>query len=115
MAAIESSITLPTGDTERTRQDTIGGSLVKWEVVSLTDTAGNIITPAQENPTAKYILCETDTAGTPQYFGYEDKDGNWYISQNTSGVWRYEVGASNFSTAWTNRASQSYGYPSAKW
>ena len=62
-----------------------------------------------------YILCETDTVGVPQYFGYEDRDGNWYIAQNNSGVWRYEIGVSDFSTAWTNRATQSYGYPSAKW
>lgn len=72
-------------------------------------------TTVETGPTGRFILAETDTAGTPQYFGYEDEHGNWYIAQNTSGAWRYVTGTSGFSTAWTNRSGQSYGYPSAKW
>jgi hypothetical protein len=63
----------------------------------------------------EFILVEVDSAGTPQYFGYEDKSGNWYISQNTSGAWRYAIGSSGFSTAWTGRAALTYDYPSVVW
>jgi len=69
----------------------------------------------EESMTVNYLLAEIDSAGTPQYFGYENDTGEWYISRNTSGVWRYAKGASNFSTAWTARASQTYDYPSITW
>ncbi len=48
--------------------------------------------------------------GTTAYFGFVDKDGNWYILKLTETDARYCKGASGYTTAWTNRASQSYDY-----
>lgn len=44
------------------------------------------------------------------YIGYLDKDGNWYITEinEGSGTQKYVKGASGFTTAWSNRASQTY-------
>ncbi len=63
-----------------------------------------------------YFASDIDESGDPAYYGFLDKAGNWYILEiNTaSGTYRYEVGASAYSTAWTNRATQSYGYFDAK-
>lgn len=44
------------------------------------------------------------------YLGYLDKDGNWYITEidETNGTMKYVKGTSGFTTAWSNRASQTY-------
>ena len=68
---------------------------------------------ALANPTDKYGISETDRATTPYYYGFVDKDGGWYIMKEvvnsaTSSTFTYVTGASNFSTAWTARASQTY-------
>ena len=62
-----------------------------------------------------YRLAEVDSIGVPQYFGYEDMHGNWYIAQNTAGAWRYAKGESDFFTNWTGRTGLSYNYPSTVW
>lgn len=58
----------------------------------------------------QYQMANYDTSSDPQYVGYLDKDGNWYIKKITdsTGVVEYVKGASGYATAWTNRASQSY-------
>lgn len=60
---------------------------------------------------AHYKLDDFDTSNDPTfYLGYQDKDGNYFIKRiNTStGAVDYTKGASGYSTAWTNRASESY-------
>jgi len=49
------------------------------------------------------------------YVGYVDPDGAWYIMEfnNASGTARYVKGSSGYTTAWTNRAAQTYGYYNA--
>ena len=85
---------------------TIEGYLdgVEASLTLMTDTLGH------------YFASDIDESGDPAYYGFLDKAGNWYILEvNTaSGTYRYEVGASAYSTAWTNRATQSYGYFDAK-
>jgi len=60
---------------------------------------------------ARYRCADIDTSGTPQYFGFTDADGAWYIMQYTpaSSV-RYVKGSSAYTVAWGLRASQSYDY-----
>jgi hypothetical protein len=57
-----------------------------------------------------YFMDDFDVSGNPIYVGYQDKGGNYYIQRfNTStGAVDYTKGASGYSTAWTNRATESY-------
>jgi len=60
----------------------------------------------------KYRFSDMDVSSDPMYVGYVDPDGAWYIMEfnNASGTARYVKGSSGYTTAWTNRAIQSYGY-----
>ena len=63
----------------------------------------------------KYRFSDMDVSSDPMYVGYVDPDGAWYIMEfnNASGTARYVKGSSGYTTAWTNRAIQSYGYYNA--
>lgn len=77
----------PTGAWER---DTGGGSTV------------------YSKPTDAYSLSDIDDSTSTEYYGYEDADGAWYIKKFASNAFTFVKGASGYSTAWTNRASQTY-------
>lgn len=57
-----------------------------------------------------YKMDDFDVSSNPIYVGYQDKGGNYYIQRfNTStGAVDYTAGSSGYSTAWTNRATESY-------
>jgi len=61
-------------------------------------------------PTDAYAISNTEDAGTYKYFGFENKDGAWYILRKTvaTNIYLYTYGASAYATGWTNRASHSY-------
>jgi hypothetical protein len=61
---------------------------------------------------AKYQPADEDISGDPEYYGFTDKDGNWYIQQisPSNGTYRYAKGSTNYITNWTNRTSLSYDY-----
>lgn len=59
-------------------------------------------------PTDAYALSNIDDATTTEYYGYEDKDGKWYIKRLVSNTFTFSAGSSNYSAAWTGRASQTY-------
>ncbi len=46
------------------------------------------------------------------YYGYVDKTGKWAILREKSDgtEYRWAIGGSGYSTAWTNKATQGYGY-----
>ena len=73
-----------------------------WELVEIFDVQ-------------KYRFSDMDVSGDPLYVGYVDPDGAWYIMEfnNASGTARYVKGSSGYTTAWTNRAAQTYGYYNA--
>ena len=65
------------------------------------------------NPTDKYGITNTDTtSSSTHYYGFIDKDGNWYIMQESiSGsvsTYSYVVGTTSYSTNWTGRAALTY-------
>lgn len=66
------------------------------------------------DPLAPYKVNDVDDASTVKYYGFADADGAWYILKEDTSVvpktYRYARGASAYSTAWTNRASQTYDY-----
>jgi hypothetical protein len=59
---------------------------------------------------AHYKMDDYDVSAATKYIGYQNKAGNYYIKRiNTStGAVDYSYGASGYSTAWTNRATESY-------
>jgi len=63
-------------------------------------------------PLNGFMYCDTDSDSSPAYYGYENIYGAWIIMRvveddNT----RYAYGTGNYSSAWTNRASQTYDLP----
>ncbi len=61
-----------------------------------------------------FFLSDLDDASTPKFFGYTDKNENWYIMKESisSGItnFRYKKGTTDYETNWTNRASLTYDY-----
>jgi len=70
------------------------------------------IEAAPANPTDKYKLSDMDTGGATEYYGYIDKDENWYILQLTTTAARYCSGAGGYPAAWDDRVppGQTYDY-----
>lgn len=78
--------------------------------LSLKDTAGNKINPAEKSPTDGYSISQSDDS-TPAYYGFINKLGQWFImKEDSSGAYRYTRGDSYFSHNWTKRASLMYDY-----
>jgi hypothetical protein len=55
-------------------------------------------------------ISDIEATATYKYFGFQDASANWYIMRKTIATKKFEyaAGASAYSTAWTNRASQTY-------
>jgi hypothetical protein len=60
----------------------------------------------------EYDASVSGFAGDYEYFGYMNVLGHWIIQshQITTGQYRYVNGTTDYSTAWTNKGSLSYGY-----
>ncbi len=83
--------------------------------VTAVNTSGTQVNPAteekQDATLFHYKLARLPVPGdTLTYLGYLDKDGNWYIAEidETNGTMKYVKGTSGFTTAWSNRASNTY-------
>jgi hypothetical protein len=86
------------------------GSVPGPGTISVKDTSGTKIDPAEKHPTDGYRISQLDDS-SPAYYGFTEKAGNWFImKEDSSGNYRYAKGASSFSTNWTNRAALSYDY-----
>ena len=61
-------------------------------------------------PTERYAIADIEATATYKYFGFQRDDGYWYIMRKTLAIKKFEyvAGPSAYSTAWTNRASQTY-------
>lgn len=86
------------------------GSVPGPGTVSLKDSSGNKIDPAEKHPTDGYKIAELDDGLTYTYAGYINKSGNWFILRDDGSSYRYVKGTSSFTTNWTNRASLTYDY-----
>lgn len=67
-------------------------------------------TISEQDPLAKYKIADKDDDAEPNYFGFTDISGNWYILKEESSTYRYATGTTNYATAWSNRATESYDY-----
>jgi hypothetical protein len=61
-----------------------------------------------------YFISDKDDDASPNYFGFVDRDGNWYILKETvlagADTYRYAKGTTGYTTNWTGRAALSYDY-----
>lgn len=87
-----------------------GGELVLQQS-DATKLNATVITPAILEG---YYISDKDDDASPNYYGFLDKNGNWYIIKETvsagADTYRYAKGSTNYTTNWTNRASLSYDY-----
>jgi hypothetical protein len=87
------------------------GSMPVPGAMTIKDSTGAAIDPAEKQPTDGYEISEIDDTTSPAYYGFVHKTGAWYISrEDDSGSYRYAKGLSDFPTAWTNRATHTYDY-----
>ncbi|BCX15082.1 MAG: hypothetical protein KatS3mg088_765 [Patescibacteria group bacterium] len=85
------------------------GSVPGPGTVGIKNASGQLINPAEKQPTDGYKISRIDD-GTPAYYGFTNKDGEWFImKEDSSGNYTYAVGSTDFASNWTNRASLSYG------
>lgn len=91
--------------------NTILGKAEEPGQTSLQDAAGNVINPAQHNPTDNYKISEVDY-GTDTYYGFMDQGEGWFIMKEdlNAGTYRYIKGGSNFYENWSNRENLKYDY-----
>jgi hypothetical protein len=90
------------------------GSVPGPGTVSIKDSAGVKIDPAEKHPTDGYSVTEIDDAGSDTYIGFIKKGGAWYIIKEigagSDSSYRYTKGSSDFITNWTGRTGLTYGY-----
>lgn len=67
-----------------------------------------------EDPTRSYHIADKDDDASPNYYGFTDQYGKWYIMKETvsagADTYRYVKGDSGYAAAWTARATQTYDY-----
>lgn len=67
-----------------------------------------------KSPLEGYQIADKDDDLTPNYYGFIDKNGNWYIMREVisagADTYRFIAGSSDYTTNWTNRAGLSYDY-----
>ena len=75
-----------------------------------------LVAKTNSTPQDSYMISDSDSSGTTQYFGNIKQGGSWYILQvNTiSGTYRYSSGTANYNTAtigaWAIRTTLEYRY-----
>lgn len=64
------------------------------------------------NPLEGYEISDIDETADPSYYGFINKDGNYYILRinDGSGTVRYSAGTEDYTTAWGNKPLESYDY-----
>jgi len=91
----------------------IGYDGVNMQVIR-SDSSGvlSVNASVSEDPLILYKAADIDIAADTKYYGFIDKDGNWYIMREitTAGSFRFCKGTSAYTTAWTAKTSQSYDY-----
>lgn len=59
---------------------------------------------------SNYELSDMTAVGDPQYFGYVDKDENWYIRRVTASTVRFAKGSGDYPAAFAGAAGLTYHY-----
>ena len=79
---------------------------------SSSGSGGSSSTPIIIDSLDHYKPSDADETTANKYYGFLDKDGNWYIMKNDTSAnsYRYAKGSGSYSTNWTGRAGLTYGY-----
>lgn len=79
-------------------------------VVKVTNVDGSAIGGSSTSGISAYTLVQDEETATYEYYGYVKADGSWCIKRVTisTAYSQYVIGATDYTTAWTNRASQTY-------
>lgn len=88
------------------------GSVPGPGTVALKDTTDTQIDPAIKLPTDGYKISEIDDS-SPSYYGFVDKDGDWFIMEESAGQYKYykKTGSNGtFTVEWPNRGGFTYLY-----
>jgi len=86
------------------------GNVDSLESVTIKNTSGNVINPAEHSPTEGYNISQIDDS-VPSYFGFVNKDGGWFIMrEGEDEAFLYAKGDSNFTKNWSNRVKLTYNY-----
>ena len=98
--------------------DTTKSSALKEVTITTDGTKNRLdvgVSGSYFTPVGGYGINNLDDDGNDanaNYYGFEASDGSWYIMKEDKSsnpvVYTYSTGSSGYSTAWTNRASQSY-------
>jgi len=72
--------------------------------------SGSLVPIQNDDPTSKYKITDIDPTDGNSYFGYMDKDGNWYIMHLTSTEARYIKGTAAYEDAWIAKGGLAYDY-----
>jgi len=74
------------------------------------DSSGTIIDDFAKVLDPYEIANRDENIGAVSYYGYIDKDGNWYIQRetDTTGDSDFFAGTSDYATNWTNRVGLAY-------
>jgi hypothetical protein len=96
---------------KKSAQAAFFGSVPGPGTVSVKDSTGATIDPAEKQSTDGYEISQVDDSTTPAYYGFVHKTGAWYITkEDATGAYRYAKGAVDFATSWTSRAGLTYDY-----
>jgi hypothetical protein len=87
------------------------GSMPVPGAMTVKDSTGAAIDPAEKQPTDGYEISEIDDATSPAYYGFVHKTGAWYISrEEANGSYRYSKGPTDFPAGWAARTTLTYDY-----
>lgn len=67
-----------------------------------------------DSPIVGYQIARKDDDGSPNYYGFVNAAGNWYILKETlspgDDTYTYAKGVKSFADAWTGRAGLTYDF-----
>jgi hypothetical protein len=89
-------------DLERAEHKGFSAGVGAKRVIPYLDNGDGTYIDQPNDPTDGYKISDIDDAG---YYGYLRSDGGWYIMSLISGSSRYVKGDTDYTTAWTNRAT----------
>jgi hypothetical protein len=89
------------------------GSVPGPGTISIKDSEGKKIDPAVNSPTDGYTVSNVDDDTFPNYYGFINKDSNWYIQMaGSDGTFLFANNSNNtvdsYSDAWTGRTTLTY-------
>lgn len=90
------------------------GSVPGSGTISIKDSGGNKINPAVNSPTDGFGIVNVDDAAYPNFYGFVNKDGNWYIQkENENGSFDFaninnNPSKTTYGTAWSDRESLTF-------